>query len=231
MLDALRKDDLDLGFISAVNLSGLTPEFRVFDLPFLFRDAVHACAVLDGPVGQDYLNIFRRRDLVALAWGENGMRHVTPSKRPVREPADPRGLRLRVPQSDVTPGCFRQLGAEAVALGYRALSGALESGSLDGQENPVSSIRAICLERLQRRLTLIGHVYSSATVFMSTDCWDDLAPAECEAFAAAARAGGLVSRQAAGRAEHEGLEALRAAGMQVVPAVDRRSFLAALEPA
>ena len=230
MLDGLRKGELDLAFITAAVLSGVVPEFGIFDLPFLFRGAAHAHAVLDGPIGQDYLERFRGRGLVGLAWGENGVRHLTNSKRPIRAPKDLIGLRLRVPQSDVTLRCFRQLGVEAAPLGFPALYGALEAGRFDGQENPISTIRAAHFERVQRHLTLSGHVYSGAIIFMSQDAWDDLGPAERNAFAEAAHAGALTSRRVAGQAEREGTDALRAAGMEVVPDVDGVAFLAALEP-
>ncbi len=230
MLDALRKGELDLGFITAAPVSSLAPEFGIFDMPFLFRDATHAHAVLDSPIGQGYLAKFRTHDLVALAWGENGMRQLTNSKRPVRRPEDMRGLKLRVPQSDLFVRCFRQLGADAAPLGFPALYGALEAGRFDGEENPIATIRAAHFERVQRYLTLTGHIYDSAIIFMSKDAWDDLSPVERDAFAEAARAGGLVSRQVAGEAERNGIAALQAAGMEVVRDVDRGAFLAALEP-
>lgn len=230
MLDALRKGELDLGFITAAPVLNVVPEFGIFDMPFLFRDASHAHTVLDSPIGQDYLAKFLGHDLVALAWGENGMRHLTNSKRLVHRPEDMRGLKLRVPQSDLFVRCFRQLGVAAAPLGFPALYGALEAGRFDGQENPIATIRAAHFERVQRYLTLTGHIYDSAIIFMSKDAWDDLSPAERDAFTDAARAGGLVSRQVAGQAEQHGVEALQAAGMEVVRDVDRAAFLAAMEP-
>ena len=230
MLEGLRKGEIDVGFIAANVAANLMPDLAVFDLPFLFRDAAHAHAVLDGPVGQDYLEKTREHDLIALAWGELGMRHITNSKRPLHEPADLRGLRLRVPQSDVMLRCFRQLGAEAGLLGFPALYGALESGRFDGQENPIATICATHFERVQHHLTLSRHIYSAGIIFVSKDCWDDLAPKERDAFVSAARSGGIVSRQVAGQAELDGIEALRRAGMEIVPSVDRAAFLAALEP-
>ena len=76
-------------------------------------------------MGRAYLEKFRGHELVPLAWGENGMRHLTNARCPVRTPDDLRGLRLRVPQSEVTLRCFRQLGVEAASLGFPALYGAL----------------------------------------------------------------------------------------------------------
>ncbi|MBV8915877.1 MAG: TRAP transporter substrate-binding protein DctP [Acetobacteraceae bacterium] len=231
LLDGLRKGEVDVAIVTSVVFSDVVPEFGAFDLPFLFHDAAHARAVLDGPIGQEYLGKFRGHGLVALAWGETGMRHLTNSKCPVRAPADLRGLRMRVPQSEVMLRCFRQLGVDATPLGFPALYGALESGRFDGQENPIETIRAAHFDRVQRYLTLSGHIYCSAIILAGQDCWDDLTPVERDAFVVAGRAGGLVSREVAERADRQGVDALRAAGMEVVPSVDRDAFLAALEPA
>ncbi|MGH1570500.1 TRAP transporter substrate-binding protein [Methylobacterium sp. P31] len=173
MLDGLRKGELDLAFLTAAPFSSLVPDFGIFDLPFLFRDAAHARALLDGPFGQEYLTKFQEHGLVALAWGENGMRHITNSRRPIREPADLQGLRLRVPQSEITLRCFGQLGVQAAPLGFPSLYGALESGRFDGQENPIATIRAAKFDRIQKHLTLTAHMYSGAVIFASGDLWDE----------------------------------------------------------
>ena len=230
MLQAVRTGELDLMVCSAVALSTLVPAFGIFDLPFLFRNPMHAQAALDSPIGQDYLDAFSAHDLVALAWGENGVRHLTNSKHAVRTPEDVRGLRLRVPESDVTLRCFRQLGAEAAPLPFPALYGALEAGRFDGQENPLATILNSRFQTVQRYLTLTGHVYSGAIFFASKDVWDDLTQNERAAFRQAARAGGRTMRDFAGRAERDGVEALRQAGMDVVSTIDRTAFLSALEP-
>lgn len=230
MLDGLLKGELDFAILTSAPFSGLVKDFGIFDLPFLFHDAAHARTLLDGSFGQEYLAKFREHNLVALAWGETGMRHLTNSRRPVRTPKDLQGLRLRVPQSDVTLRCFQQLGVEAAVLGFPALYGALESGRFDGQENPIATIRASQFERVQHHLTLTGHVYSGAVIFASGDVWEDLSLPEKDVFTEAARAAGRASRQVADQSERGGLAALRAAGMEIVQDVDKAAFLAALEP-
>lgn len=230
MLKAVRTGELDLMVCSAVALSTVVAAFGIFDLPFLFRSPAQARAALDSQIGQEYLDAFSAHDLVALAWGENGVRHLTNSKHPVRTPADIRGLRLRVPESVVTLRCFRQLGAEAAPLPFPALYGALEAGRFDGQENPLATILNSRFERVQRYLTLTGHVYSGAIFFASKDVWDDLTPDDRAAFRRAARAGGQTMRDFASRTDRDGVGTLRQAGMDVVNTIDRDAFLSALEP-
>ncbi len=110
MLEALRSGEIDLAFITGAPITSVIPEHGIFDIPFLFRDATHAHAVLDSPIGRGYLEMFGRKQVVALAWGENGMRHLTNSLRPVHSPKDIQGLRLRVPQSEIMVKSFEALG-------------------------------------------------------------------------------------------------------------------------
>jgi tripartite ATP-independent transporter DctP family solute receptor len=227
--EELRQGHLDIAFITSAPFSGIIPEFGVFDIPFLFRDARHAHAVFDGPIGQDYLRKFQQKGLVALAWGENGMRHITNAKRAVTTPEDLKGLSMRVPQSDIMLAGFRAFGVKAEPLAFPALYGALQSGRFDGQENPIAVITASHFEKVQTHLTLSGHVYSWAAMIMSKSAWDALGPAEQKAFVEAAKAAGQVSREVAGRAETEGVEALRKAGMNVVATVDRAAFERSLQ--
>ena len=229
MAEALRIGHLDMAFITSAPFSGIIPDFGVFDIPFLFRDARHAHAVFDGPIGQDYLRKFQPKGFVALAFGENGMRHITNGKRPVASPEDLEGLSMRVPQSDVMLAGFRALGVKAEPLAFPALYGALQSGQFDGQENPIAVITASHFERVQKHLTLSGHIYSWAAILISKSAWETLGAAEQKAFVEAARAGGQVSREVAGRAETEGVDELRRAGMTVVATVDRAAFEARLD--
>ncbi|WP_264049449.1 DctP family TRAP transporter solute-binding subunit [Methylobacterium flocculans] len=231
MAEELRLGHLDIAFITSAPFSSIIPEFGVFDIPFLFRDASHAHGVFDGAVGQDYLKKFQQKGMIALAWGENGMRHITNSKHPVTKPEDLKGLSMRVPQSDIMLTGFRSLGVKAEPLAFPALYGALQSGQFDGQENPIAVISASRFEKVQRHLTLSGHVYSWAVMVMSKPAWDALGPAEQKAFTEAARAAGQVSREAAGRAEREGVDELRKAGMKVVASVDRTAFEQSLQSA
>ncbi|MBB5758097.1 tripartite ATP-independent transporter DctP family solute receptor [Methylorubrum rhodinum] len=231
MVEELRAGHLDMAFITSAPFAGILPEFGVFDIPFLFRNAAHAHAVFDGPIGRDYLQKFSAKGLVALAWGENGMRHITNAKRPIAGPEDLKGLSMRVPQSEIMLTGFRSLGVKAEPLAFPALYGALQSGQFDGQENPIAVITASHFAKVQRHLTLSGHVYSWAALVMSRSAWDALTEDERAAFTQAARLGGQVSREVAGKAEREGVEALRKSGMSVVATIDRAAFERSLEAA
>jgi TRAP-type transport system periplasmic protein len=231
MLKSVQLGTVDLAFITGAPLPNFVPEVGVFNIPFLFRDLAHAHAVLDGPIGQAHLEKFREKELVALAWGENGMRHLTNSKREIRAPEDLKGLKVRLPQSDVMLAGFKALGANVSALPFPQLYGALQSGQFDGQENPIATILSSKFVQVQKYLTLTGHVYDPAIIFMSLDMLEDLSAADKKAFVEAAKLAGQASRKFAATAGAGGIAELSRAGMQVVNAVAREQFAAAMAPA
>jgi tripartite ATP-independent transporter DctP family solute receptor len=231
LLEGVQLGSIDLAFISGVGLPNLLAEAGVFNIPFLFDSPAHAHAVLDGPIGDSYRQMLSEKGVVPLAWGENGLRHLTNSKHPIATPADLRGLKLRLPQSPVMLLGFRALGAEASPLPFPQIYGALQAGVVDGQENPIANITTGMFARVQKFLTLSGHVYDPAVILMSPDAQDDLAAADQAIILDAAKAGALASRHCGAEAELSGVAALQRAGMQVLAGIDRASFIAALAPA
>lgn len=231
MLKGVQLGSIDLAFITGAPLPSVLPEAGIFNIPFLFNSPAHAHAVLDGPIGESYLKLLSGKDLVALAWGENGLRHITNSKRPIAAPEDLKGLKLRLPQSPVMLAGFRALGAEANPLPFPQVYGALQAGLFDGQENPIATIRSARFAQVQKFLTLSGHVYDPAVIVMAAELAEEL-PAEDRAILlAAAKIGAAASRAFAAAAEVSGVAALQQAGMQVQPAIDRARFSAAMAAA
>ncbi len=231
MLKGVQLGTIDLAFITGAPLPSILPDAGILNIPFLFNGPAHAHAVLDGPIGESYLKLLSGKDLVALAWGENGMRHITNSKRPVVSPDDLRGLKLRLPQSPVMLLGFRALGAEANPLPFPQLYSALQAGVFDGQENPIATIRSAKFAQVQKFLTLSGHVYDPAVFVISSDAHDDLSAEDQAIIGDAAKAGARASRTFAAEAEISGVAALTQAGMQVQAGIDRARFTAAMESA
>ena len=230
MVKACAVGALDLVFATSNVVAAQVPELGLLDAPFLFRDPAHAHATLDSPIGQEFVGLLQEKNLHLLAWGENGVRHITAGK-PVRVPSDLRGLRIRVPQSEVMLESFRALGAAPETLPFPQLFEALRTGRFEAQENPVATIVATHLEQVQPCLSMTGHVYSAAFFLASTDLLEDLDDAQRAALSACARIGAQASRETAARGEREGINPLRAAGMAIVEDVDRAAFATAAAPA
>lgn len=231
MLKGMQLGTVDMAIITGAPLPTIVPEVGVLNIPFIFRDLDHAHAVLDGPLGKAYLEKFKDKGLVALAWGENGQRHLTNSKRPVTQPDDLKGLKLRLPQSDVMLAGFKTLGAEVASLPFPQLYGALQSGQFDGQENPIATILSSKFSQVQKYLTVSGHVYDPAVILVSNDVWAELKDNERAAFMEAAKSAAAASRAYAGDAQKKGGETLRQQGMVVVDQIDRAKFAVALKGA
>ena len=152
------------------------------------------------------------------------MRHITNGKRPIASADDLKGLKLRLPQSDVMMAAFKAMGADVSALAFPQLYDALQTGQ-DGQENPIATIQASKFFQVQKYLTVSGHVYDPAVVFISPDVFGELSDADKAAFVEAAKIAGQASRKFAGEAQMKGVAALASRGMQVTGEVNRGSFV------
>lgn len=230
MTKACINGSLDLAVTASNVVANISPELGLLDAPFLFRDAAHARAVLDGPIGAEYAAMLKPKDVLVLAWAENGLRHITANK-PVRVPDDLHGLHIRVPQSDVMVSAFKALGANPEALPFPQLYEALHTGRFEAEENPVPTIVAAKFNEVQKCLSLTGHVYSAAMYIASPDLLEDLSEAQRVALIAAAKAGAAASRDVGTRGEQNGIETLKAAGMVIVTDVNRAALAAAARPA
>ncbi|KCV36353.1 ABC transporter, substrate-binding protein, family 7 [Bordetella bronchiseptica E012] len=206
------------------------PETGVFDIPFLLRDLPHARAVLDSKIGQDMLAKFPDRGIIALAWGEQGFRHLTNNVHPVKTPADAKGLKIRTTENPIHITAFRQIGILPTPMAWPEVATALQQGTIDGQENPLSVITSAKLSQLQKYLSLTGHVYGPALVLMSANVYNGLSDAEKASFKAAGKDSAQAMRAYVDNIEQTGVEQLKKEGMEVSE-VDRAAFAAAVEPA
>ena len=230
MLAAVADGSLDMTIAPVGVTSALDREAGLLETPYLFRDAAHARARLDGELGRHCAGLLAAKEVRVLAWGEVGVRHFTANK-PITTPADLRGLRLRVPLSPPIVESFRAMGAAADGLPFPQLPEALRTGVFEAQENPINIIVTSNMQRFQSHLSLTGHIYTPTIVAISGDAWEELDAGDRTVFAAAAQRGAVAGRAQSDSSEAEGVAILRAAGMTVVTAIDRAAFQAALPAA
>ena len=176
-------------FSSTGRVSNFVPEARILDIPFLFRDKAHARNVLDGAIGQDMLTKFESKGFKALAWGENGVHHMANCKRAVNSADDLRGLKMRTMENPVHAAVYKGFGIVPTPMAFPEVFTALQQGTVDGQENPLSVIMAAKFDQVQKHLTLTGHVYSPAIFLMSKPAFDKLSAADETAFLESAKEG------------------------------------------
>jgi tripartite ATP-independent transporter DctP family solute receptor len=159
---------------STATLVGITKEMALWDTPFLFNNSKEADAILDGPIGKKVMDKLPEKGLVGLVYWENGFRNLTNSKRPVQKFEDFEGIKLRVMQNNVFLESFRTLGANAVPMPFSELFTALETKTVDGQENPYNTILSSKFYEVQKYLSVTNHVYSPWIVTVSKKWWDQL---------------------------------------------------------
>jgi len=229
VIEGLQLGTIDLAIVSTGATLNFVPQTGVFDIPFLFRDLAHARKVLDGKIGQDMLAEFPKRGLVALAWGEQGFRHLTNNVRAVKEPADIKGLKIRTTENPIHIAAFRELGVLATPMAWPEVATALQQGTIDGQENPLSVIVSVKMWQLQKYLSLTAHVYGPALVLMSPSAYGALSDADKTHFKEAAAASAQAMRDFVDNVEKVGVEELKSHGM-AVNTVDHAAFVKAVEP-
>jgi tripartite ATP-independent transporter DctP family solute receptor len=215
VIEGLQLGTIEATIVSSGTLSNFVPEAGVFDIPFLFRDLAHARNVLDGPVGEEILAKFSDVGLVAMAWGEQGFRHITNNRNRIAGPADVAGLKLRTMENPIHITAFQTLGAAPTPMAWPEVIGALQQGTIDGQENPLSVITSAKLSEVQKYLTVSGHVYSPAMLLVSQQLWDSLSPEDQELFRKATTEAVVAMRAFVDDVEKSGVAQLKEAGMEV----------------
>jgi tripartite ATP-independent transporter DctP family solute receptor len=173
---------------STATLVGITKEMALWDTPFLISNAKEADILLDGPIGEKIKDKLQEKGLVGLVYWENGFRNLTNSKRPVTKVEDLDGIKLRVMQNNVFLSSFKTLGANAIPMAFSELFGALETHTVDGQENPYNTILSSKFYEVQKYLTVTNHVYSPWIVLVSKKWWDQLSKPEQKVLMDAAKA-------------------------------------------
>ena len=163
---------------STATLVGITKEMALWDTPFLISNVKEADTLLDGPIGDKVRNKLQEKGLVGLVYWENGFRNLTNSKRAITKMEDLEGVKLRVMQNNVFLTSFQTLGANAIPLAFSELFSALETKTVDGQENPFNTILSSKFYEVQKYMTVTNHVYSPWIVTVSKKWWDQLSKDE-----------------------------------------------------
>ena len=200
---------------STATLVGITKEMAIWDTPFLFNNVKEADALLDGPVGRKVMDKLEEKGLVGLVYWENGFRNLTNNQRPVAKMEDMQGIKLRVMQNEVFLNTFKTLGANAIPLPFSELFSALETKTVDGQENPFNTILSSKFYEVQKYLSITNHVYSPWIVLASKKWWDGLSKAEQKILLDAAVQARDFERKDTREEGAKALADLKAKGMQI----------------
>ncbi len=210
---------------ATTSLVGIVKDYGVIDFPFTVGNHAQAFALLDGPLGSALLDKLPEKGLVGLAYWDLGFRNVTNSKRPITKPEDLEGLKLRVIPNPVFLDTFKAFGANPVPMSFSELYTALETRTVDGQENPYAVILSNKFYEVQKFLSGTNHVYGTNIILVSKKFWDKLSPAEQKIMRDAALEARDYQREVSRTAASRAVGELAAKGMQfndVAPAEQER---------
>jgi len=230
MLTSLRTGVLDFTINSQGATGGIVPEINALGLPFLFGDADHAYQVLGGGIGTELAARMRDKGLILLDWWDNGIRHISNSKRPITLPGDLSGLKIRTPADAMTIDIFKALGAATEQIAFSELYIALQQGVVDGQENPLANIASSKIYEVTPYISLSAHKWESTPFLMSRMAQGRLKDDERQAVAQAAKEAGELQRGLMRDADKKYLAQFKADGSLKVNEVDRAAFKKATEP-
>lgn len=176
---ALRQGVIDMAVGSTINWSPQVKQLNLFSMPFLMPDYAAIDALTQGPVGKQIFATLDKAGVVPLAWGENGYRELSNSKRAVRTPADLKGLKIRVVGSPLFLDTFTALGANPTQMSWADAQPAFASGAVDGQENPLSIFTAAKLHNVsQKHVTMWGYVADPLIFVVNKEIWASWTPAD-----------------------------------------------------
>jgi TRAP-type transport system periplasmic protein len=162
---AMRQGIIDMAVGSTINWSPQVQELNIFSMPFLMPDYKAIDALTGGDVGKKLFEIIASKDIVPLAWGENGFRELTNSKRAIRTPDDLKGLKIRVVGSPLFNDTFTALGANPTQMSWADAQPALSTGAVDGQENPLTIFTVAKLHTVGQKHVTLWHYVADPLIF------------------------------------------------------------------
>ncbi|MCB4799744.1 TRAP transporter substrate-binding protein [Neotamlana laminarinivorans] len=215
-IELLQIGSLDMTKVSVGVMENFAPRMKVFGLPFLFRDKAHVYQVLDGPVGQDLLDEGSKYWLKGLAYYDAGSRSFYTKEKPVNNPDDLKGLKIRVMESVTAMNMVNSLGGSATPISWGELYTSLQQGVVDGAENNPPSFYLSRHYEVCKYYTLDEHTVLPDVLIIGTHIWDDLNDKEKKWLQTAVNNSVVYQRKLWHEAEQEALNEVQKAGVEII---------------
>ena len=217
MIEAVANGTQQVVTEGAANFGAWVPSISVVESPYIWRDADHLVKAMAGPVGKAFNDeLVAKRGMRILGTTYYGTRQLTTSSKPVKTPADLVGFKLRVPENDVFKAMAEAWGAKPTPMNFGELYLALKQGAIDGQENPLPTIKSGKFDEVQKYLVLTAHIITPRIVVVNEAFWQGLAPADRQIIADAVKEGIAWQNEELIKQEKALVTELKAAGMTVV---------------
>jgi len=229
LIEGLIYGIVDMTLTGTAELGTFQKEMALFDMPFLFKDRAHAYRALD-TVGMELGKPLERRGIKLLGYMENGIRHLTNNRRPVKSPSDMKGLKIRVMNNKVYVEMMKALGASPTPMAFSELYSAMQQGTVDGQENPSAHIFTKRFYEVQKYASLTGHAYAPEPVLISMKSWNKLNGKQKAIIQSAATEAIAWQRKLSESKDTEFWNKIKKTGKIQVITVDRQPFINATLP-
>lgn len=224
ILEGLRLGTIDIGQTGNPFYTRFAPKLNVLDLPYLFDSYEHVYKVVDGEIGDGLLADLEQNRMKGLAFWEIGFRNITNSKRAIKTPEDLDGLKIRTTPNPAHIQAFEIWGASPTPMAFTEVYLALETGTVDGQENPVNIIRSNRFQEVQTHMSMTGHAYTVSIVSMNLAKFKGLTEDQQQALVTAAREAAVFQRDLNRAQDESGIAEIRAAGVAVIEDIDTAPF-------
>lgn len=228
-IDQTRFGVIDMNRINMAPFNNLIPATNIPSLPFIFRSVDHMRKVMDGPIGDNLLKDFEKHDLIGLAFYDSGSRSFYNGKRPISSPADMKGMKIRVQQSDMFVALVSALGANATPMPFGEVYSALQTGVIDGAENNWPSYESTRHFEVSKFYSMTEHSLSPEVLVMSKRSFDKFNAADQALIKAAAKESVAKMRELWDAREKESEAKVKAGGAQI-NAVGKQPFIDAMKP-
>jgi tripartite ATP-independent transporter DctP family solute receptor len=228
MMQKVKLGTLDMTIPSTV-MSSVVPAYGLFEMPYLVRDRDHMKRIEKDVVWPTLAPLAEKSGYQVLAVWENGFRQITNNLHPIRVPEDLRGIKLRVPKGKWRIKMFQAYGASPSAMGLSEVFVALQTGVMDGEENPLTQIYTSKFQEVQKFLSMTDHVYTPAYLVASPRKWSSLAADQRKSVEAAAKETQPFVYETGAKMDKELLGKIKEAGLKVNEA-DKAAFQKASKP-
>lgn len=227
LLQKLKLGQVDFALPSSV-MSSVDPVFGIFEMPYIIKDRDHMRRVQDAMM-DTFQSAAEKNGYHIVGLAENGFRHITNNIRPVNTPEDLKGIKLRTPNGEWRVKMFQQYGANPTPMAFSDVFTALQTGVIDGQENPYAQIASAKFQEVQKYLSITGHVYTPAYILASKNQLGKQPDEVRAALTACAADTQTFTYETAAQMETDLLDVIKAAGVEVNEA-DKDAFIAASKP-
>ena len=214
---AMARGNLELSAISAQDVAKILPEYSIFTAGYLIRDPDHQQKVFNGPIGAEmYKAVAEKMDIQILAVGYLGSRQVNLREaKAVKVPADLKGIKLRMPASKEWLFLGEALGATPTPLAFGEVYLGLKTGTIDGQDNPLPSVRAAKFYEVTKQIVMTSHLTDGIFIAISTKSWNAMSAAQKQKVTAAAQAAAAYNTENRIKEESQLVEFFKKEGLQV----------------